>query len=190
MESLTASPNPAKPTPPHSVESNSELFEGLDFSRTELANVMRAYYDDLIAVVAQEPFRRFYFEMMALPQSERPRFIADHLFDPTGRASRGIHIPDDVLLQTSAFGDRRPTLFALKKMLPEKFTVAWENVNLTFDNEYDDATVPRDPEGAWRAPLPVALQNAMLSRGEDLQSLPASAGVHFGIYSDRSSSPG
>lgn len=189
MESLISSSTPATLTPSHSVDSDSELFAGLDFSRTELANVMRAYYDDLIAVVAQEPFQRFYFEMMALPQSERPKFIASHLFDPIGRASRGIHIPGDVLLQTSAFGDRRPTLFALKKMLPEKFSVAWENVNLTFDNEYDDSTVPRDPEGAWRAPLPVALQNAMLSRGEDLQSLPTSAGVRFGIYSDRSSSP-
>lgn len=190
MQSLTACPVLAAPTPPRSVDSDCEIYEGLDFSRTELANVMRAHYDDLIAVVAQEPFQRFYFEMMALPQAERHSFISDHLFDSKGRASRGIHVPDGVLLQTSAFGDRRPTLFALKKMLPEKFAVAWENVNLTFDNEYDDATVPRDPEGAWRAPLPVALQNAMLSRGEDLQSLPTSAGVSFGIYSDRSSTAG
>ena len=165
----------------------SDLYADLDFSRADLANVMRSYYDDLIAVVGQAAFQVFYYEMMALPRTQRPGFIATNLFDPIARSKRGIQIPDDVLLQTSAFGDRRPTLFALKKMLPEKFDVAWENVNLTFDNEYDDATVPRDPEGAWRAPLPVALQNAMLSRGEDLQAMPPSAGVSFGIYAERSS---
>jgi hypothetical protein len=165
----------------------SDLYPGLEFSRAELVSVMRAYYDDLIAVVGQPSFQSFYHEMMALPPTERPAFIAANLFDPMARASRGIQVPEDVLLQTSAFGDRRPTLFALKKMLPEKFAVAWENVNLTFDDEYEDATVPRDPESAWRAPLPVALQNAMLSRGEDLQSLPPSAGVSFGIYADRCS---
>jgi hypothetical protein len=167
-----------------------ENYLGLNFSQANLVAVMRSYYDDLIDVVAQDSFQRFYYEMMALPQVERPDFVATELFDPKGRERRGIDIPDDVLLQTSAFGDRRPTLFAIKKMLPEQFSVAWENVNLTFDNEYVDSTVPRDPEGAWRAPLPVALQNSMLSKGEDLQSLPASAGVRFGIYSDRASPAG
>jgi hypothetical protein len=178
-------PSDAGLASPPSDESSTDNYLGLEFSQAELAHVMRTYYDDLISVVAQDSFQHFYYEMMALPQVERPIFIVTELFDPGGRERRGIHVPDDVLLQTSAFGDRRPTLFAIKKMLPEKFAVAWENVNLTFDNEYDDSTVPRDPEGAWRAPLPIALQNSMLSNGEDLQSPPASAGVRFGIYSER-----
>jgi hypothetical protein len=173
-----------------SAESCTDNYAGLGFSQAELVHVMRSYYDDLIDVVAQDSFQRFYYEMMALSRVERPNFVATELFDPRGRERRGIHVPDDVLLQTSAFGDRRPTLFAIKKMLPEKFAVAWENVNLTFDNEYEDSTVPRDTEGAWRAPLPVALQNSMLSRGEDLQSLPTSAGVRFGIYTDKVSPAG
>jgi len=157
-------------------------YNGLNFSRAELATVMRKYYDDLIAVVAQPSFQSFYFEMMALPPPQRTNFIAEHLFDEVAREVRGIHIPADILVQASAFGDRRPTLFALKKLLPEKYAVAWENVNLTFDNEYDDSTVPRDPAAAWRAPLPIALQNSALSKGDDLQTFPTSAGVNFGIY--------
>jgi hypothetical protein len=38
----------------------------------------------------------------------------------------------------------------------------WENVNYTFDNEFDDDAIPRD-ERAWGAPLPVPLQHEYLS---------------------------
>lgn len=38
----------------------------------------------------------------------------------------------------------------------------WENVNITFDNDSDDYTIPRD-ERAWRARLPMALQHEYLS---------------------------
>jgi hypothetical protein len=157
-------------------------YETLSFSRLELAAVMRRYYDDLIAVVAQPAFQEFYVEMMALNPSLRPQYVADVMFQKVELERRGIVIPEDILVQTSAFGDRRPTLFALKKLLPEKYTVAWENVNLTFDNEYEDSSVPRTSEAAWRAPLPVALQNEMLASGKDLQSIPEEQGVSFGIY--------
>lgn len=150
---------------------DSQNYEDLSFSRDELAAAMRKNYDDLIAVVAQPAFQEFYFEMMALPQTDRPSFVASNLFDVSVRERRGINVPPGVLVQASAFGDRRPTLFVLKKLLPEKFGASWRNVNLTFDNEFEDSTVPRDQDSAWRDPLPVARQNAALARGEDLQAL-------------------
>jgi hypothetical protein len=75
-------------------------------------------------------------------------------------AKRGVERPPDLLIQRSAFGDRRPTLFCVKKWLPPD--MFWENVNITFDNEFDDNAIPRD-ESAWRAPVPVALQHEYLS---------------------------
>ena len=38
------------------------------------------------------------------------------------RAARGFTVPEGILIQASAFGDRRPTLFAVKKFLLKKFT--------------------------------------------------------------------
>lgn len=157
-------------------------YPGLDFSREELAAVMRQYYDDLIDFVAMPEFRLFYDELMSLHPNERPAFLASVLFEPEALAKRGIVVPNGVLIQTSAFGDRRPTLFAVKKLLPEKYAVAWENVNLTFDNEYEDESVPRSAEASWRPPLPVSLQNELLATGQDLQSVPVERGVAFGIY--------
>jgi hypothetical protein len=60
----------------------------------------------------------------------------------------------------------------VKKFLPVKFHAAWENVNLTFDNEYNDKDVSRDPAVAWRKPLPVSLQNALIAEHIDLESAP------------------
>jgi hypothetical protein len=60
----------------------------------------------------------------------------------------------------------------VKKFLPAKFHDAWENVNLTFDSEYDDEDVSRDTDIAWRMPLPVGLQNALLESNIPLEAVP------------------
>ena len=166
-------------TAPTTIDDN---YAGLAFTKEELEAAMRDCYGDLIEFACTAPFQLFHEQMMALEPRERPAFVAKVLFDEDERASRNIVARDGILIQTSAFGDRRPTLFAVKKLLPKKFWSAWENVNLTFDNEYDDETVPRSAEAAWRPPLPVALQNELISKGQDLQSLSIDCGVDFGIY--------
>jgi hypothetical protein len=147
-------------------------YQGLDFDREELSAAMRQGYANLIAFVTTPEFNAVHDEMRSLPQNERPRFVRTVLLEPTELARRGVVIPEDIMIQASSFGDRRPTLFAVKTWLPEKFHQAWENVNITFDNEYDDQKVHRNPEKAWRHPLPVALQEDLLSRGVDLETVP------------------
>jgi len=151
----------------------------LEFDRDELSSAMRETYEELLSFVSQSAFRSLHRELMALPAEERPRFVAEVIFSPGELARRGISVPDGILIQTSAFGDRRPTLFVVKKYLPAKFHGAWENVNITIFNEFDDNDCPRDHDLAWRPPLPVALQHSLLSRGEDLNSIPEEYGINY-----------
>lgn len=143
----------------------------LEFDCEELSAAMRQSYDKLIAFVTTPQFKAMHQELRNLPPNERPNFVKTVILQPTELAKRGVVVPDGVLMQTSAFGDRRPTLFAVKTFLPSKFHKAWENVNLTFDNEYDNEQVSRAPEKAWRRPLPVSLQNWLISKGADLESV-------------------
>lgn len=147
-------------------------YPNLDFSRAELAAAMRETYDLLIDFVSQPPFAAAYREMLALAPVDRPAFVNAVFLNRDELERRGVSIPDGVLVQASAFGDRRPTLFAVKKFLPERFHAAWENVNLTFDNEYEDEDVSRDPAKAWRKPLPVVVQNGLIATGGDLDTAP------------------
>ena len=100
------------------IDSDEVMYEGLDFGRVELMGVMRETYDDIISFVTIPSFKAFYEEMMDMEPERRPAFISRVLFRPEELRRRGIVVPDGILIQTSAFGDRRPTLFAVKKMMP------------------------------------------------------------------------
>ncbi|MBB4212552.1 hypothetical protein EV659_11226 [Rhodothalassium salexigens DSM 2132] len=148
------------------------VYDNLGFTRAELAAAMRATYAELIAFVTQPAFVAIYNDLWSRDAADRPRFVNEVIVNRAELERRGVDIPEGILVQTSAFGDRRPTLFAVKKFLPDRFHDAWENVNLTFDNEYDDAAVSRDPEMAWRRPLPVSIQNTLLAEAADLDAYP------------------
>lgn len=147
-------------------------YDGLDFTREELSAAMAAGYKELIAYVNGAGFRQTFEELYSLPEEDRPQFVKDVFMNAEERNRRGMPAPPGVLVQTSAFGDRRPTLFCVKKFLPERFHGAWENVNLTFDNEFEDETISRDPKIAWRKPLPVGLQNVLMSASLDAETVP------------------
>ncbi len=150
----------------------SDHYAHLGFSRDELKMAMTEAYDDLTRLVTSTAFREAYREMRSLPPDDRPRFVRDVFLSPSERQRRGIVIAPGVLVQTSTFGDRRPTLFVVKKFLPERFHDAWENVNITFDNEFEDDEISRDPEIAWRKPLSVGLHNAVIASGLAAEAVP------------------
>lgn len=161
------------------------MYPGLDFDRDELASAMRESYDDLIEFITRPAFQAMHAELMALPAPDRPDFVCSVVLNPDELAARGIDVPDGVLIQASAFGDRRPTLFAVKKFLPEKFHKAWENVNWTFSNDFDIENIRRDPENSWRPPLPVSLQNRLMSSDSDLESVPVEAGINHEFFESK-----
>ena len=153
------------------MDNQSNHYPNLDFSRDDLAAAMREHYDKLIAFVSTLEFKKAHDELRQLPLHQRPAFVDSVFMQPQELIRRGISVPDGILIQRSAFGDRRPTLFAVKMFLPKRFHKAWENVNITFDNDFLDETVSRAPEKAWRSPLPVELQSAALSMGENLEAV-------------------
>jgi len=157
-------------------------YKGLDFGPEELSSVMLSHYDELLAFVSTPSFRALYKELMELAPQDRPEFVTNVLLRRDELERRQVTIPDGILIQTSAFGDRRPTLFAVKKFLPQKYHGAWENANLSFFNDFKDDDISRDPALAWRPPLPVGLQNYLLAKGIHLEEVPTEFGVNSDVF--------
>jgi len=82
--------------------------------------------------VTSAAFQKILADLGGLTEGARPRFIADELLDPVGRAERGLSVPDGMCIQRSAFADGRPTLFCVSKTLPLAYP--WHKVTITFDN--------------------------------------------------------
>ena len=146
-------------------------YQGLSYDRPALQAAMRKAYDSLIDFVTTDAFKTLMEDLGALHPIHRPKFVFDVLLSDKALAARGIKRPENILIQRSAFGDRRPTIFVVKRFLPEEFSNVWQNVNITFDNQFIDSTVKRDPDISWRKPLPISDQAAAMARGDALEHL-------------------
>lgn len=143
--------------------------EEIGYTIADLQRVMRVHYDIIIYFVTSPEFLCLMEELKSLPAADRPTYVRDVLLSDTALMTRGIKVPSGVLIQRSAFGDRRPTLFAVKHFLPDGYRNVWENVNLTFDNEYLDSNVSREREICWRAPIEPAQQAQAMVDGVALE---------------------
>jgi hypothetical protein len=123
---------------------------------------MFAGYKRLFEVTESTPFRHLVAELYDKPLAERPEFVSSIILDELERQKRAVFIPDDILVLRSAFGDRRPTLFCLKKYLPVELHRYWQNVNVTFDNPSQEEVSERL---AWRKPLNAGVQAAVIMQG-------------------------
>jgi hypothetical protein len=157
-------------------------YDSRTYDQAELAGVMRQTYEELIAFVTSPEFKAVLTEMNTLPPEAHPTFVKLVLLNKEALTARGVSVPEGILIQRSSFGDRRPTLFVVKKFLPEKYHDSWENVNLTCDAVYDDADVSRDAEVAWRPPLPPELQAQLMTRGISLESVDDEDSLQIGAF--------
>ena len=146
-----------------------ENYADLNFSQKDLVQAFESCYIDIIEFVTQDVFQELFSKMMKLDTTERPQFVNEVWLNKQYLLEKGLKFSEGILIQTSAFGDRRPTLFVVKKFLPEKFHSVWENANLTFNNDFVNEEVPNDLDHSWRLPLNVSVQNAILSNGYNLQ---------------------
>ena len=151
------------------TSANSSAFNGLSYTQADLQRVMRVHYDKIIDFVTSKFFLVAMDEMSAMSHVERPSFVVDVLLNNEELARRNIVVPDGILIQRSSFGDRRPTLFAVKHFLPKEFSDVWQNVNITFDNEFIDQQVSREKGLCWRPPLSPALQAEKMALGIGLE---------------------
>jgi hypothetical protein len=148
------------------------MSEQQGFTTAELRQAMKDGYAAIIAFVTSEVFAKVSAELDSLSDIQRDNFVRNVILNRGALERRGVNVPEGILLQRSSFGDRRPTLFCIKKYLPERFHGAWENVNLTFDMEFPDYAVARDPETSWRTPISPDIQSLLLAAGLSLEQIP------------------
>jgi hypothetical protein len=131
-------------------------------SRAQIRGALSAAYHELIEFATTTAFQSLLTEMYELPATERPHFVNQVVLNQTAMQKRGIVPPSGIYIQRSSFGDRRPTLFCIKKFIPEEFQSHWQNANITFDNLTNVDDVPRDAR-AWRPPLPFDVQQGLVT---------------------------
>ncbi len=93
----------------------------------------RESLDAITAFVTSEPFLRVMREFSEVPRSQRHDFIRRVLINRDAMAQRGVPVPEDLIIQRSAFEDRRPTIFCVVKHLPEP----GKKVTVTFDEGWE-----------------------------------------------------
>ncbi len=117
--------------------------------------------DEIIQFVTTPEFNSVYNELMDLSIFDRPKFVVNVLLNDIELQNRGVNTPKNLFIMRTSFGDRRPTLFCIKKWLPRNLHIFWENVTITFDNDSEEKV--SDDASAWRSPVPVAIQHEYLS---------------------------
>ena len=141
-------------------------------TRDDIRAALRSAYRDLVEFASTDAFQALILELYSMPDTARPSFVNEVILNPSAMRERGIVPPAEILIQRSSFGDRRPTLFCIKKYLPEHLRLYWQNANITFDNPVSDDSIPRDAR-AWRPPLGFDVQQAMVAGIVAKEDLPA-----------------
>jgi len=130
----------------------------------DLFEVLQNTYAELNNFVLTPEFKSIIDELYSLSPHKQPEFVKSVVINRDELTRRGVNVPDGIIIQRSTFGDDRPTLFVVKKYLPRDYQVAWQNVNLTFDQVHDPGSVITDSK-KWKAPLPVPVHAALLAIG-------------------------
>ena len=128
---------------------------------TRLHDESKQGYDEIIQFVTTPEFNSVYKELMALALNDRPEFVVNVLLNDIELQNRGINRPQDLFIMRTAFGDKRSTLFCVKKWLSRDLNAVWENVNIIFDAN-SKAEVSNEAD-VFRSPVPVAIQHEYLS---------------------------
>jgi hypothetical protein len=102
-------------------------------SNQEIATTIRLAVADIAQFVRTESFMDLLDELYACANEAQPRFVHDVLLDSDQLLSRGISVPEGLMIQRSAFADGRPTLFCVTKIVPLAYP--WHKVTITFDSQ-------------------------------------------------------
>jgi hypothetical protein len=97
-----------------------------------LETVMQDALERIKEFAFSEPFVGVLAEFWSTPEAERAEYVSRVLLAPEELRKRGVRLPDDLLIQRTAFRDNRPTQFAIVKHLPDGYL--WRKATITFDN--------------------------------------------------------
>jgi len=96
--------------------------------------VMKEIWQEISDFVSASEFQLILQDLYNLPIQDRGKFVEAVLLDKEILRKRGVIAPEGLVIQRSVFGDGRPTLFCVSKLLPEQYWCYWEKLTITFDN--------------------------------------------------------
>jgi hypothetical protein len=110
------------------VEEDSEVPE---LTREAIRTEAREGFLAIREYITSDAFISMLGELYDLPVEDRDQFVRTELLDVRRLAARGILPPDGLKVQRSQFGDHRPTIFCVTKLMSDNV----RKVTYTFDSE-------------------------------------------------------
>lgn len=84
---------------------------------------------DIKSFAKQNNFQELLNELYSQPVEKMNAFVHDKIINEGALRERGVEVPDDIIVQRSAFADDRPTLFCITKYASNKKT----KLTITYD---------------------------------------------------------
>jgi hypothetical protein len=110
------------------------LINKVDISTIDLGLIMKEILQEIYDFVSRREFQLVLRDLYSLPVEERANFVETVLLNKEILKKGGVIAPDGLVIQRSVFGDGRPTLFCVSKLLPERYWHYWKKLTITFDN--------------------------------------------------------
>jgi hypothetical protein len=110
------------------VEEDSEVPK---LTREAVQHEARAGLEAIRDFITSNEFIRVLGELYEHAPEDRDAFVRTVLLDPEALQRRGITVPEGIKVQRSQFGDHRPTIFCVTKLMSDGV----RKVTYTFDNE-------------------------------------------------------
>lgn len=95
---------------------------------------IRSGLEEIRDFITEDNFLKVVDELYNLEEADRDEFVRTVLLDDSKLAERGIIVPEGMKIQRSQFGDDRPTIFCVTKLLSDNI----RKVTFTFDNGLED----------------------------------------------------
>lgn len=100
-------------------------------SRDAVRNEARAGLEEIRDFITTDAFIEVLREVYDRSPEDRDAFVREVLLDEAQLKSRSIEVPEGMKIQRSQFGDRRPTIFCVTKLMSDGV----RKVTYTFDRE-------------------------------------------------------
>jgi Tol biopolymer transport system component len=100
-------------------------------TREALRTEARAGLEQIRDFITTDAFITVLGDLYALAPEDRDAYVRRVLLDPGQLAARGIVAPDGIKVQRSQFGDHRPTIFCVTKLMSDGV----RKVTYTFDSD-------------------------------------------------------
>ncbi|MFT2690724.1 hypothetical protein [Clavibacter zhangzhiyongii] len=107
-------------------------------TREAVRTEARQGLEEIRDLITTDAFIRMLGELYDLAPEDRDEFVRTVLLVPEELAARGVHPPEGLKVQRSQFGDGRPTIFCVTKLMSDGV----RKVTYTFDSDTFSSRAP------------------------------------------------